>query len=831
MLRRRIFSGAMASVMALSAVAVVANAEETNSKTKADLEKLVNETYGDAFRTDKLSEYGSVSAENVLDALEAADAVLYDPDAKADDYTVAYMMVEATVARLVIHTAEELQALIDECKSIYESNNIYNEELQDLIYDDEKYGVFCQQYENAQNYVSSSSSVDITEAYETLAAAKNDLPKMAIVSKSMFRSVMKQYEAVIAAEFKFEDWRRGTIGWSELNSTQAWLIAGDPRTKLGSFGTLYEVAMACEPTIREAYNNLDAIKTLSKTSDTTIVAGYKMAQDAVAVFNSWTVDSSTRATKAGVSALLKEYHNVLVADYATTAAIALYDAISSVVNADKSKAEIEPVKGWTKNFLGNDVEKMIDADWTVNLTDNVYVPVDKDGYCVDVAKIVIGGKRPAENTLPANASKWQMISKNTNYNLLKLVAVKAADVTAEGDYDASNNAYLDAGSEWNDAQFAWINSGVIYGDEVTSNKMYPWGPGEATSTAIGDAVAGYNGAVINLSTAYALAMDYLDGNDDYSSMTNAIDTTGVVANDAPKGNAKEWAIVYRYLNYALADKYDAVADNTKYTKADVKALIEKAYDLADLTGDAAIFETSHMLLVDARQDAIEWLKLANSDKMYKEYTPGDKGADGAYVSSTAAYQALEGAYNQLNNEFNAMKYSFGDIYDKLAEVAEMIDDGELDATADLVTALDDTAYALSVVADEIKTSASMYDENPGFDVDRAFQPYNRVITTENDQEIKTLGAKVKAKTDENATHYNLWKAYEGLLAAITAQTAPAVLLGDVDGNGTVNALDAAALLTAIVDGKALDLAVADYDKSGAANALDAAAILNAIVNG
>lgn len=154
MLRRRIFSGAMASVMALSAVAVVANAEETNSKTKADLEKLVNETYGDAFRTDKLSEYGSVSAENVLDALEAADAVLYDPDAKADDYTVAYMMVEATVARLVIHTAEELQALIDECKSIYESNNIYNEELQDLIYNDEKYGTFCGAYENAQNFVS-----------------------------------------------------------------------------------------------------------------------------------------------------------------------------------------------------------------------------------------------------------------------------------------------------------------------------------------------------------------------------------------------------------------------------------------------------------------------------------------------------------------------------------------------------------------------------------------------------------------------------------------------------------------------------------------------------
>lgn len=826
MLRRRIFSGAMASVMALSAVAVVANAEETNSKTKADLEKLVNETYGDSFRTDKLSEYGSVSAEAVLDALEAADAVLYDADADAEDYTVAYMMVEATVARLVIHTAEELQALIDDCKAIVESNNIYNEELQDLIYDAEKYEVLCGAYDNANNYVSSTSSVDITEAYEALAAAKADLPKNAVVSKSMFRSVMKQYEAVIAAEFEYEDWRRGTIGWTDTSTGGFWVLTNG--TSVTSYGTMWEVAMACQDTIRQAYNNLDAIKTLSKTSDETIVSGYKMAQDAVAVFNSWTVDSSTRATKAGVNALLKEYHNVLVADYATTAAEELYAAISSVVNKDASNAAIQRTTGFTKNFMGADVEKLIDASWNVKLTDNVYVPVDKDGYCIDTAAIVIGGKRPAEEALPANASKWQMISKNTNYNLLKLVKVEADAVTADGDYEPINNAAMDAGSEWNGAVVGnWALSGVING-EVTSLQN-PWGP--VGSTLIGDAVANYNGAVINLSTAYALAMDYLDGDDAYSTMTNDIDTTGVVANDQPKGNAKEWAIVYRYLNYALADKYNAVADDTKYTRADVKALIEKAYELAELTGDAAIFEVSHMNLVDARQAAIEWLKLANSDKMYKEYTPGTTGADGAYVSSTAAYTALNNMYNQLNDEFNAMKYSFGDIYEKMAEVAEMLDDGELDATTELMTALDDTAYALSVVADEIKTSNGDYDENAGFDVDRVFQSFNRVITTEEDKEIKTLGAKVKAKSDENVTHYNLKVAYEALLAAISAQTAPAVLLGDVDANGTVNALDAAALLTAIVDGKTLDAAVADYDKNGAVNALDAAAILNAIVNG
>ena len=822
MLRRRIFSGAMASVMALSSVAVVASAEETNYKTKADLEKLVNETYGDAFRADKLSEYGSVSAEAVLDALEAADAVLYDADADAEDYTVAYMMVEATVARLVIHTAEELQTLIDDCTAIYESNNIYNEELQDLIYTSDTYDALVGAYDNACNYVTSSSSVDITEAYEQLADAKAKLVKMAVVSKSMFRNVMKQYEAVISAEFKYEDWRRGQLGWTDINTGNFWAFTGG--TSTAAYGTMWEAAMACQETVNTAYESLDAIKTLSKTSDIDIVNGYKMAQDAVSVFNSWTVDSSSRATKAGVNSLLKEYHAVLVADYATTAAEELYTAIAGVgaLDAAKSNTEIQKTFGTASTFTGASVEKLVGASWVVRPTVSVYVPVDKDGYCVDTAAIVAGA-RPEESTLPEGAAKWQMISAKTTYDILKMVPVAAADVTADGDFNPANNGAMDHGNEW--PYFGWGD--IITGD----NAGHDWGA--AINGVIYKEVYDYEGAVINLSTAYGLAMDYLDGDDSYTAMTDDIDTTGVVANDDYKGNSKEWAIVYRYLNYALKDKYDASVSDEKYTKADVKALIEDAYDLAELTGDASIFESAHMDLVEARQAAIDWVKLANSDKMYKEYT-GRVAADGsAYDSSTVAYKALKAQYDALNAEYSAMKYSFGEIYEKLAEVAEMIDDGDLDAKADLMSALDNTAYALSVIADEITTSdGGTYDENAGFDVDRAFQAFNRVITNTGDpQTIKTIGSGVTTKDGANPTHAALHTAYESLLAAIDAQTAPAVLLGDVDGNGTVNALDAAALLTAIVDGKALDAAVADYDKSGAVNALDASAILTAIVNG
>ena len=103
MLRRGILASAMASVMALGTVAVVANAEETavsNVKTKADLEAYVKSF--DAFRSSDINDYGSVSGEKFLSAIEYADNVLEATDSTIDDYTVAYAMIEATYNKLSI---------------------------------------------------------------------------------------------------------------------------------------------------------------------------------------------------------------------------------------------------------------------------------------------------------------------------------------------------------------------------------------------------------------------------------------------------------------------------------------------------------------------------------------------------------------------------------------------------------------------------------------------------------------------------------------------------------------------------------------------------------
>lgn len=75
---------------------------------------------------------------------------------------------------------------------------------------------------------------------------------------------------------------------------------------------------------------------------------------------------------------------------------------------------------------------------------------------------------------------------------------------------------------------------------------------------------------------------------------------------------------------------------------------------------------------------------------------------------------------------------------------------------------------------------------------------------------------VKANsTVASKAHYNLMNAYEALVAEVTKQTTPTTVLGDVNGDGVVNALDAAAILKAVVNNTAIDVAVGDYNADGA----------------
>ena len=68
--------------------------------------------------------------------------------------------------------------------------------------------------------------------------------------------------------------------------------------------------------------------------------------------------------------------------------------------------------------------------------------------------------------------------------------------------------------------------------------------------------------------------------DELAKLIALIDSTDSITKPTGK-SSQEWTLVYRWLKYALEDKFPA-ADAT-YKKSDVVALISSAYDLADAT--------------------------------------------------------------------------------------------------------------------------------------------------------------------------------------------------------------------------------------------------------
>lgn len=838
MLRRRILASAMASVMAIGSVAVVASAETataatTQVKSRDDLKAYISSL--DSFRSTKIYDYGSVSGENFLNALEYADNVLEDTKSTVDDYTTAYAMVEAVYNKLKIYTAEELKALVNSSKSIYETNNINNEDLGDAIYTADSFSAFEEAYEDAESVLNSADSRIITDAYEVLYAAKAALSPLDVVTKAQFRAALKAYETALSKEFAYDAWRVGTIdtGWAYWGY----------QDQSVAYGTVYEHVASLKTGINDAYGEFDEIKSVNKTTQTNIVDAYKACVAATTVLNGFKADDTNRATKANVKTLLNQYNGRLVYDYKTTDAEKLYEAVVALLGTDKvhnrkgdkyssnidmkvagvaagadawyvveSKYTVNP-NGWT---WSTSVDKKNSAEISIKTDSKFYIELTKDGYAT--------GKVATDKT---GFDYYKLINAKSEVDLTDYIKVDAASV----DHDTDNHL---------------INN-VNDGDAVTGSS-YPvigqWG-------AIANAAQTMNGSYTNssnetvetyadLGKAMELAELYLTGEKkdiEGNTLIEDIDTIDDISAGSAKGSSREWTLVYRYLKYALADKYDA-SYGTK-TKKEVNELIDKCYELAELTGDAALFSYNHNILVTARQDAINWVKAANKIKTYKDnVTPAD--CTGTIINgsliATQVYETLEGKYNQLLNDYNAFKYSFEQIYIEISEVKDAIDNGDLKATDALTAALENTAYYLSVVEsiDVDASGASIELDNDAFTSDRQFQGFNRVYTNgDNEYDLKldsstTVKIPKSSKNAASLSHANLTAAYEALLAAVKEQTEVKTVVGDVNGDGVVNALDASAILKAVAAGTAIDAAAGDYNADGVVNAMDASAILKAV---
>ena len=838
MLRRRILASAMASVMAIGSVAVVANAETTAAattqvKSRDDLKAYVDSL--DTFFSTKIYDYGSVSGENFLNAYEYAKNVLDDTKSTVDDYTTAYAMVEAVYNKLKIYTVEELKAIVNSSKSVYETNNINNEDLGDAIYTADTFAAFEEAYEEAESVLNSADSRIITDAYEKLDAAKKGLSPLDVVTKAQFRAALKAYETALSKEFAYDAWRVGTIDTD-------WAYWGYQDQSV-AYGTVYEHVASLKTGINDAYGEFDEIKSVNKTTQTNIVDAYKACVAATTVLNGFKADDTNRATKANVKTLLNQYNGRLVYDYKTTDAEKLYKAVVTLLGADKvhnrkgdkyssnidmkvagvtagadawyvvdSNYTVNP-NGWT---WSTSVDKKNSAEISIKTDSKFYIELTKDGYAT--------GNVATDKT---GFVYYKLINAKSEVDLTDYIKVDAASVDHDTDNHLINN--VNDGDAVTGSSYPVIGQwGAIAGAAQTMNGSYTNSSNETVDT------------YANLGKAMELAELYLTGEKkdiEGNTLIEDIDTIDAISAGSAKGSSTEWTLVYRYLKYALADKYDA-SYGTK-TKADVSALIDKCYELAELTGDAALFSCNHNILVTARQDAINWVKAANKIKTYKDnVTPAD--CTGTIINgsliATQVYETLEGEYNKLLNDYNAFKYSFEQIYIEISEVKDSIDNGDLKATDALTAALENTAYYLSVVEsiDVDASGTSIELDNDAFTSDRQFQGFNRVYTNgDNEYDLKldsstTVKIPKSSKNAASLSHANLTAAYEALLAAVKEQTEVKTVVGDVNGDGVVTALDAAAILKAVAAGTAIDAAAGDYNADGVVTALDASAILKAV---
>lgn len=816
MLKKRILASSMASVMALSAVSVVAFADETATDfgevvTKAELKEHLK-TYESLIKGE-INNYGSVQALRFQEAYDHATYVA--ADANADDASViaAYQMVKAVYETLEQYDNEDLKELIAENKPTYDGNNILNEEIMDNIYDEDAYIAFKNAYEEAESTVDVDDLMMTTDAYINLAEAAKTLEgkKLTPVTKTEYRALFREYENMLSQFSKYETWRRGTVtvnpvtGKDSDNDAKnndltkaAYVTWGDLQTivtgasNVPVVATVKEidrdaskpgtdtlmtragtwVAPGSEGTVEATFyaqsKAFDEYKSAVKTTDPTIKGAYNAAKEAIAVFKSWKAIDADSTQKSASVTTLNSYRTKLVNDFESALAATLEsDAVTGLFWEDEGGTKHKALKYDEGKLVGQ-------ADAAKN---GCYLRIDSGTGLIQLAEVVGHEDYATAAYVPTEITnrKSYTIKISEGVDYLKYIPVRAENVKVNTvlTSDVSN-------------KIAHVNEALTMLETYTvvANK-------------------GTNATATDKENAYG----------EQGSAKDVADLDENTTVTKPALSAKEYTFINRYLTYSLSDLYPVVKAACSHTRSEVKALIVKAYDLIDETGSCNIFAKANAELANARKEAVEWVRESEKDKLYKD-NDGDHGkfylasasgdVDATYVYHTLSCKGTTTAdandtYDKLQDLLKKYPISYGEIVEKIADVNEKVEDG---IYGELVkAAADDVAYCMSV----LKASE---EGNEAYTDERALNSYNRLRSD--------------GKGDD--TEKALVKALAALDTAIEdAEKEPEVVKGDLDGDGKPSPADARAALELYLAGEYNE--AADMDGNGIVNAKDARAIL------
>ena len=845
MLKKRILASSLASVMALSSISVVAFADETaeadfgevvdRSQLKEYLKKYDNLIAGE------INSYGSVQALRFQEAYSHATYVAGDSEATETDFIAAYQMVKAVYETLEQYDNDQLKALIEEWKPVYDRNNILNAEILDNIYDVDAFAAFKTAYEEAEVYVTVDDLMMVTDAYIKLYEAANALEgkKLTPVSKTEYRAIIKEYEGMIAQFGKNELWRRGTVSvspvtgeakdgegkkikladkaayvtWGELqdivfgtsNEDVVTAVNKVDRGTVGSesaeddtvlaptTGTWVAVSKTGAATVENLIYTqskvFDDYKSASKTTDVTIKKAYNAAVEAIKVFKSWKAIDLDSTAKGQANTTLNNYRTKLANDFEKTLIGTLTDmSFADLKFGSTATAALvyDPAKGTLKGVKGAaDAGCILRIDSSTGL-----IQLDKVVGAADYEDAVYD---PADHSGDATPRKSYTIKIAEGVDYMKYIPVRSGNIAV----GTGKGIATDATTQ---VKVANVAAAVkLYEDyNLLANNT------KATAD--------------NWKTLFGTADSKAFEAGTYAPVDEVADLDENTTVTKPAGSAREFTLINRYLSYALSDLYPAEKAECSHTRADVKALIEKAYDLINETGSSNIFADANKNLANARKEAVEWVRESEKDKLYKDNdadhgkfqlgdTPPVNLKNATEVYHTLAHKGTK-YYDVLADLLKEYPTSYGEIAEKIAEVNKAYEDGKYsDKVKD---AVDDVAYCLSVLkASDIG--------NEAFNDERALNVYNR-LRYNKDKSTDSEKA-LKAALD------NLNKAIEE--DVVTPE--PEIVLGDLDGDNKVTPKDAAMVIELVLNDAEYNKA-ADFNKDGKVNPLDAAAIVEAFLN-
>ncbi len=460
MQKKRILATTMMSVVALSgaassvvAQAAVADYKDQLTMTKAELKAfLEDKEIVDLVENDGIDNFGSISGDNFMKAYEYANAVVNDSDSTDDDATTAFLMVKAAKASLIQYDKKELSALVEQCRPIYDTDNILNDN-EDAIYTGNDWDEFCDAFEEADGYTDYDDIRITTDAYEKLDAVK-DPDKMDTKTKSQINRARQDYEKALAMEFDFEPWQRGTVegtGTKYDGYQFAW-------------GALYANIKSGNEFVTTQYNEFDSIKGLTVTSNESIVRAVDDMETAYKVLKGFKANFES-GNKSKTNKLISTYYGQLVYKYNTSAAqtiaadfqdkagdgfefvtdgkwmakgktgfvtIASTSDAASYWNLEMSESTKYKPLG-NKDTTDGGISKVLSAELSVRAGKDLYYYVDTDVEMINGANPLVtcgAGAYFSATRLSTTGNKKAMTLKSkTTLNLSELIPVTATMIS------------------------------------------------------------------------------------------------------------------------------------------------------------------------------------------------------------------------------------------------------------------------------------------------------------------------------------------------------------------------------------------------------------------